>query len=132
MLNLSHNQITTLQHFNVMMHIKMLNLSDNQISILKYVKGISHIQTLNLRNNQIIRIKFLKNYHELWFKIKTFYPDEEDATAFKGPNILKVNLDGNKIYPCMGLEDLPRKCKKIVSSSASKPELYGGFNSFVD
>jgi DNA helicase-4 len=86
--------------------LKELNLSNNQIQTIEELDGLTNLEHLDLRDNQITEIKGLNSLKNL----RILFLENNTITELKGldelVNLRKISLDNNNISEIKGLENL--------------------------
>jgi hypothetical protein len=106
-LDVSENQITSLEGFPYISSLKHLKINNNYLTSFEYFSNVEHLTHIELQNNQIESFEHLSdlpNIIFLWLQnnaIESFqyFPD--------APNLYEIHLENNRIYSFQYLPTLP-------------------------
>ncbi len=120
-LDLSNNNISTIENLETLTGLEVLNLSDNRIDSIQNLSTMVSLQRLSLKGNKIAEIKNLESLDkltmlDLW---------KNDINIIKG-------LENNKQLVYLGLSENKIENIQNISHLSKLKNLYLGHNSISD
>ncbi|CAL5978768.1 Conserved_hypothetical protein [Hexamita inflata] len=105
-LNLSSNQITSIQELRTLVNLKELRLNNNQITNIQGIGELRNLNTLYLYSNKIVSIQELKALANLTY-LNLYNNQIANIQWLSGlTNLKELYLDSNKIVEITALRDL--------------------------